>query len=104
MREILFQKSLPVLGFRSDFSEIVRNSNFSPKLVRIRYTFHEKLEKLTFHMKLASIFALKLRGTNPPMGCITTSLATVTFSVQIEDASLANAMSMTLLTTHFSFI
>ena len=55
-------------------------------------------------MKLASIFALKYRGTNPPMGCITTSLVTVTFSVQIEDASLANAMSMTLLTTHFSFI
>ena len=55
-------------------------------------------------MKLASIFALKLQGTNPPMGCITTSLVTVTFSVQIEDASLANAMSMTLLTTHFSFI
>ena len=55
-------------------------------------------------MKLASIFALKLRGTNPPMGCITTSLVTVTFSAQIEDASLVNAMSMTLLTTHFSFI
>ena len=66
--------------------------------------FHEKLEKLTFHMKLASIFSSQLRGTNPPMGCITTSLVTVTFSVQIEDASLANAMSMTLLTTHFSFI
>ena len=57
-----------------------------------------------FRKRSASIFALKLQGTNPPMSCITTSLATVTFSVQIEDASLANAMSMTLLTTHFSFI
>ena len=27
-------------------------------------------------MKLASIFALKLQGTNPPNGCIATSLAT----------------------------
>ena len=83
------------------WSEIL---TFPPNWSELGILFHEKLEKLTFHMKLASIFALKLRGTNPPMGCITTSLATVTFSVQIEDASLANAMSMTLLTTHFSFI
>ena len=55
-------------------------------------------------MKLVSIFALKLQGTNPPMGCITTSLVTVTFSVQIEDASLANARSMTLLTTKAEYI
>ena len=83
------------------WSEIL---TFPPNWSELGILFHEKLEKWTFHMKLVSIFALKLRGTNPPMGCITTSLVTVTFSVQIEDASLANAMSMTLLTTHFSFI
>ena len=83
------------------WSEIL---TFPPNWSELDILFHEKLEKLTFHMKLALIFVLKLRGTNPPMGCITTSLVTVTFSVQIEDASLVNAMSMTLLTTHFSFI
>ena len=55
------------------WSEIL---TFPPNWSELGILFHEKLEKLTFHMKLASIFAWKLRGTNPPMGCITTSLVT----------------------------
>ena len=70
-----------------DFGPIFRKWSeiltFPPNWSELGILFHEKLEKLTFHMKLASIFALKLRGTNPPMGCITTSLVTITFSVQI---------------------
>ena len=55
------------------WSEIL---TFPPNWSELGILFHEKLEKLTFHMKLASIFALKLQGTNPPKGCIATSLAT----------------------------
>ena len=49
---------------------------FSPTWSELGILFHEKLKKLTFHLKLVSIYALKLWGTNPPMGCITISLAT----------------------------
>ena len=58
-----------LLGF---WSEIL---TFPPNWSELGILFHEKLE-LTFHLNLVSIFALKLRGTNPPMGCIITSLAT----------------------------
>jgi len=53
-----------VLGLWSDFLEKVQNFGI---------LFHEKLEKVTFHMKLVSIFALKLQGSNPPKSCIVTS-------------------------------
>ena len=52
----IFLKKSEILTFPQNWSEL-------------GIPFNEKLEKLTFHMKLASKFALKLQGTNPPKGC-----------------------------------
>ena len=49
----IFWKRSKILTFPQNWSEL-------------GIPFNEKLEKLTFHMKLASKFALKLQGTNPP--------------------------------------
>ena len=63
-----------------DFSLIFRKWSkiltFPPNWSELGILFQEKFEKLTFHMKLASILALKLQGTNPPKGCTGTSFAT----------------------------